>query len=262
MTIRAPRTDLIDVLVPAARLRRHAGFARIRRTTRTPLGACSTGEIRYAPAARAVADAVRWAGDDREARTMVAQAVQQGHCPLTLIGEELDAGPVRGSAGLRRVLAEVAGGIRSVAEADFLALITRARLPAPVLNPRLYSGGTLIASPDCWWPEAGVAAEVDFPRVAPRPGRLGTHAGPARPDELLRDHRLALHARADQAGANGRGRDGRGGAQGGPGPSRVAGHRPPRPLTAGRRSAAGRWIRLVLRNEHRPPPGTPPRSSR
>jgi len=159
--IRAPRTDLIDVLVPAARLRRNAGFARIRRTTRMPLGACSTGEIGYAPAARAVADAVRWAGDDREARAMVAQAVQQGHCPLALIGEELDAGPVRGSAGLRRVLAEVAGGIRSVAEADFLALITRARLPAPVLNPRLYSGGTFIASPDCWWPEAGVAAEVD-----------------------------------------------------------------------------------------------------
>jgi hypothetical protein len=62
---------------------------------------------------------------------------------------------------LRRVLAEAAGGVRSVAEADFLALIRRARLPDPVLNPRLYAGDVFIASPDCWWPQAGVAAEVD-----------------------------------------------------------------------------------------------------
>lgn len=66
---------------------------------------------------------------------MVAEAVQQGYCPAALIREELDAGPVRGSARLRGVLAEVTGGIRSVAEADFLALIRRARLPARYSTP-------------------------------------------------------------------------------------------------------------------------------
>jgi hypothetical protein len=30
-----------------------------------------------------------------------------------------------------------------------------------VLNPRLYAGDTFIAAPDCWWPDAEVAAEVD-----------------------------------------------------------------------------------------------------
>lgn len=144
--IRPPRTAMIDVLVPASRSRQSTGFARIRRTKRMPPGICTTAEIGYAPVPRAVADAVRWTGDDREARAIVAEAVQQGYCPLTLLGEELDAGPVGGSARLRRILAEVTGGIRSIAEADFLQLIRRARLPVPVLNPRLY---------------AGVAGEVD-----------------------------------------------------------------------------------------------------
>ena len=159
--LRVPHTAMIDVLVPASRLRQSDGFARIRRTKRMPPGICTTGEIGYAPVPRAVADAVRWTGDDRGARAVVAEAVQRGYCPLSLLGEELDAGPVRGSARLRRVLAEVTGGIRSVAEADFLELIRRARLPVPVLNPRLYAGDSFIAAPDCWWPDAGVAAEVD-----------------------------------------------------------------------------------------------------
>ena len=159
--IRAPGTTMIDVLVPESRLRQGAGFARIRRTKRMPPGICTTGEIGYAPVPRALADAVRWVGVDREARAIGAEAVQRGDCPLPLLAEELDAGPVRGSARLRRVLAEVTGGIRSIAEADFLELIRRARLPLPVLNPRLYAEDTFIAAPDCWWPDAGVPAEVD-----------------------------------------------------------------------------------------------------
>jgi hypothetical protein len=30
-----------------------------------------------------------------------------------------------------------------------------------MLNPRLFVGDELLAIPDAWWPEAGVAAEVD-----------------------------------------------------------------------------------------------------
>ena len=63
---------------------------------------------------------------------------------------------------MRQVLAEVADGVRSVAEADFMDLINRGRLPKPMFNAELYSAdGSLIAIPDAWWPEAGVAAEVD-----------------------------------------------------------------------------------------------------
>ena len=51
--------------------------------------------------------------------------------------------------------------MRSVAEGDFRLLIRQARLPEPLFNPRLYAGTAFIAVPDAWWPEAGVAAEVE-----------------------------------------------------------------------------------------------------
>jgi hypothetical protein len=61
----------------------------------------------------------------------------------------------------RSVLAEVADGIRSTAEGDLRDLIRAARLPMPLFNPSLYKGDTFLAKPDTWWPDAGVAAEVD-----------------------------------------------------------------------------------------------------
>jgi hypothetical protein len=88
--------------------------------------------------------------------------VQRGDCPLAALARELDQGPARNSARLRQVLAEVADGVRSVTEAEFRHLIKRAGLPIPMFNARLFGAdGTFIAAPDAWWPEAGVAAEVD-----------------------------------------------------------------------------------------------------
>jgi hypothetical protein len=96
-----------------------------------------------------------------DVRAVVAGAVQRGKCPIGALSYELDTGPRRGSALLRRALAEVADGARSAAEADLHAVIRRARLPMPMFNARLFAGRVFIASPDCWWPDAGVAAEVD-----------------------------------------------------------------------------------------------------
>lgn len=56
----------------------------------------------------------------------------------------------------------MADGIRSIAEADLKDLLTKARIPAPLFNPVLYDkDGTFIARPDAWWPELGIAIEVD-----------------------------------------------------------------------------------------------------
>jgi hypothetical protein len=158
---RVPRTDVVDVLVPASRIPRGGPFVRVHRTTLMPRLVCYTGPIEFTLAPRAVADAARWLTDARTARAVVADAVQSGLCPLDRLAEELAAGPMRGSASLRQALAEVTAGVRSVAEGDFLLLIKRARLPEPMLNPRLYAGETFIAKPDCWWPRLGLAAEVD-----------------------------------------------------------------------------------------------------
>jgi hypothetical protein len=97
-----------------------------------------------------------------EVRALIAGAVQKGDCPLRALVGELPQGRVRGSALLRKALAEVADGIRSVAEAEFKDLINEAGLPEPMFNARLFAAdGSFIATADAWWPEAGVAAEVD-----------------------------------------------------------------------------------------------------
>jgi hypothetical protein len=159
--IRAPETDLVDVLVPAASQRQSTAFARLHRTTLMPEMFCVQGAIRFTLAPRAVADTARGLVDLAEVRAVAADAVQKGHCRLDLLVAELAGGPMQGSARLRRALSEVAVGVRSAAEADLLDVIKRARLPAPMCNPRLYIGRTLIGVPDYWWQEAGVAAEVD-----------------------------------------------------------------------------------------------------
>jgi len=182
---RAPRTDAVDVLVPQATRRQDTGFARLHRTARLPRLVCVAGEISYVMAPRAVADAVRGMTDIGEVRAVVADSVQRGICPVPRLAEELAAGPVRGSARLRAALAEVADGIRSSAEADLRSLIKRAGLPVPMFNPRLSAGETFIAIPDCWWPHAALAAEVDsrewhlsprdWEQTLARHARMGSH---------------------------------------------------------------------------------------
>jgi len=156
--------DTIDVLIPAARQRHDTGFVRLHRTTRLPERFSSLGPLRFALVPRAVADTARQLTglrDVRDVRAVVADAVQQRRCTISALAAELGSGPVRRSAMFRSVLAEVADGVRSTAEGDLRRLIKTARLPMPLFNPSLYDGDTFIAKPDGWWPDAGVAAEVD-----------------------------------------------------------------------------------------------------
>ena len=154
--------DLIDVLVPAARQRHDAGFVRLHRTTRMPERVWERGPIRYVPPVRAVADTVRGMTSLRDVRAVVAGAVQRRACQVRDLADELNAGPRPGSALFRIALADVAEGIRSVAEADLKDLLVKAKIPMPLFNPALYAkDGTFIARPDAWWPELGIAIEVD-----------------------------------------------------------------------------------------------------
>jgi hypothetical protein len=154
-------SELVDVLVPQACQRGDAGFVRLHRTTVMPGAFCQDGVVSYVPADRAIVDAARQLGDLAEVRALVAAGVQRGTVLVWQLARELDAGPVPGSARLRLALAEVADGVRSAAEADLRSIIVRARLPVPLYNPRLYLGTEFLAMPDAWWPDHGVAAEVD-----------------------------------------------------------------------------------------------------
>lgn len=156
-----PSRDVVEVLIPAARRRRATAFVRPQRTARMPGLFCVAGEIRYVLPPRAVVDAARNLTALRDVRAVIADAVQLGKCPLAQLSEELHSGPVRGSALVRQAVAEVSGGIRSTAEGDLRDLIVRSRLPMPMFNPRLFVGRTFLGTPDCWWPESGVAGEAD-----------------------------------------------------------------------------------------------------
>ncbi len=183
----APERALIDVLVPVKVQRQSVSEVSLHRTARMPAWIYGPPHRRYATPARAVADAARWVADVREARAVIAGAVQNGAAAVREIEEELREGPIRDSALLRVVLSEVRDGARSAPEAELRVLIKKARLPMPLFNPTLFlPSGEFIARPDAWWPDAGVAIEIDsrrwhmnpdaWERTMDRHTRLGEHA--------------------------------------------------------------------------------------
>lgn len=159
--IRVPESRFITVLIPGERVRQSRGFVRVWPSTRMPEFVFTDGAVRFVDAARAVADAARELGSFRDVRAVTADAVQRRRCRIDQLADELRHAPVRHSAWLRRTLAEVADGVRSAAEGDLRSLIRAAGLPPPMFNARLYIGPDLLAVPDAWWPDAGVAAEVE-----------------------------------------------------------------------------------------------------
>jgi very-short-patch-repair endonuclease len=173
--------EIVDVLVPMGRRRLSAGFVRLQRTARMPDRMVSIGPVRLVEVARAVADSVRLLADLRDARAVVADAVQRDRCTVGDLAAELRGGPIRGSAMFRSVLEEVAEGIRSTAEGDLRDLIRAARLSMPLFNASLYAGDAFLARPDAWWPEAGVAVEVDS---------YEWHLSPADADRTRKRHDL------------------------------------------------------------------------
>ena len=160
--LRSPGPDVVDVLIPWNCRRQSVAFVRVHRTRKLPKQMFVTGKIRFAEAPRAAADAARFLTRFDDVRAVVCEAVQRRACTVAELTAELEAGPSAGSALLREALAEVADGVRSVAEADFRVLILRSGLPKPVFNAQLFDAdGTFIAMVDAWWQDAGVAAEID-----------------------------------------------------------------------------------------------------
>jgi hypothetical protein len=159
--LRPPSSTTVDVLVPVEVRRQSTSFVRVQRSARMPSQIRTTGQIRFAAPGRAVADAARALTTLRDVRALVSDAVQKRVCSIKVLRTELDEGPVVGSGLLRRALADVTKGIRSVTEGDLKLILKRARVPTPMFNARLFDGDTLISVVDCWWPDAGVAGEVD-----------------------------------------------------------------------------------------------------
>lgn len=157
-----PGPNLVDVLIPWSERRQSTGFVRVHRTRRMPARRYRTGLIRFTKAPRAVADTARALTRFDDVRHVVCEAVQRRVCTVAELDEELQAGPAAGATLFREALAEIGDGVRSVAEADLRVLILDSDLPKPMFNAQLFDArGAFIATVDDWWPEAGVAGEVD-----------------------------------------------------------------------------------------------------
>lgn len=159
--VRVAFDDRVDVLIPATTRRQSTEFVHIHRTERMPERLWLNDGLRWAPVDRAACDAVRGQGDLRFTRALVADVIQQGKCSVEQLTAELAAGPSRGSGTLREALEDVVVGAESIAEGDLRRLIKISGLPEPLYNPRLYAGASFIAKPDAWWPDCGVAGQVD-----------------------------------------------------------------------------------------------------
>lgn len=151
----------VQLLVPHDQKRRCAGFVLVERTTRLP-SRLRRESLPCVPVLRAVLDTARRLRDPRAVQALLAEAVQRGRCTPRQLRDELDAGSQRGTALVRAALPEIASGARSVAEAEALRLWRRAGLPEAQWNVQLVTPtGKLIATPDAWAPQVGLAWEID-----------------------------------------------------------------------------------------------------
>jgi hypothetical protein len=157
----APDDGVRRFLVPWRCDARNAPGVAVRRTRRMETRPWFRGALTLTSPARAVVDAARLLrGDD--VRALVFEAVQRRIVRLEQLVEEVEAGAIRGSAGVRAAVDEVAGGAWSLPESELADLFATSRvLPAPLVNPVLTApDGSALPSPDALFVRAVLAVQV------------------------------------------------------------------------------------------------------
>ncbi|MDJ0379641.1 hypothetical protein [Streptomyces sp. G-G2] len=151
----------IDVLVRAPRTLAPAPGVRPRTISRWPASITVSGIPSTRPL-RAAADFEARADDPDLVRSVLANVVQAGWCHPHDLHVELRASRTLARPAVRGAAAELVAGVRSIAEARARDTLTATDLPVPLWNARLHTpDGTFLASPDAYWPDEGVALEID-----------------------------------------------------------------------------------------------------
>jgi hypothetical protein len=174
---RLPAVTGVQVLVPRQRRLRDVGEVRIRRTARE-LEAREVHGLACAPVPRAVADALReWTDSGvldagllgpRVLRSVLREAVADGcadgprSCPPAELLAELREADLLAQPRIRAAVDELLAAERQSALGGVLELAAAELLPIPLAGPELrMRGGTFVGVPDLYWPQQGVAVEVD-----------------------------------------------------------------------------------------------------
>ncbi|WP_051806729.1 hypothetical protein [Streptomyces sp. NRRL F-2664] len=159
--IRDAPPDPLDVLVRAPRSVTATGRVRPCSTTRWPPTITITGVPSTRPVRAATDFAARTADADL-VRSVLANVVQGGWCHPHDLHAELRAGRIRHRPAVRTAAAELLAGVHSLAEGRAREALAATDLPTPLWNARLYGpDGAFLASPDAYWPDEGVALEID-----------------------------------------------------------------------------------------------------
>jgi hypothetical protein len=158
----AERPEPVHLLIPHHRRRVSTGYVRVERTHRFPDSHVVAAGLSYAPLPRAIGDATRRLRVGADALAIVSEAVQRRLVTIAELELELDEGSRRGSAVFRDAVRAVSGGARSAPEGDLARLFDAAGIRGVLYNAVLLTpSGALIATPDAWLDDIGLAIEVD-----------------------------------------------------------------------------------------------------
>jgi len=169
--VKCPPAGEIQVLVPDhCRVAACQGI-RAARTARMPDPVLVDG-LPFASPARATLDLARSEPDPARIRHLLTLPLYWGLCDRQELLTELDAGPQRGTAAVRKVLRELDEG---PIQAHGLAarVLETARLPPPNWDVTICDRrGRRIGEADAWWDEIGLAWQY---RCGPGPGGGFSH---------------------------------------------------------------------------------------
>ncbi|WP_329385050.1 hypothetical protein OG625_24695 [Streptomyces sp. NBC_01351] len=150
-----------DVLIRAPRRLTATAEVRPLATSRWP-GTINVSGIPATRPVRAAADFAARADRPDRIRAVLAHVVQAGWCHPRDLHAELRAARLLTHPAVRAAAAELLAGVRSIAEAQARDTLSATDLPPPLWNARLHTpDGTFLASPDAYWPDEGVALEID-----------------------------------------------------------------------------------------------------
>ncbi|MFB6613421.1 hypothetical protein ACFCV9_04245 [Streptomyces sp. NPDC056367] len=159
--IREAPSSPADVLIRTPR--RVAATAGVRplATSRWP-GTIMVSGIPSTRPVRAATDFAHRADHPDRIRSVLAHVVQAGWCHPHDLHAELRAARLLTRPAVRAAATELLAGVHSIAEAQARDALTATDLPTPLWNARLHTpDGTFLASPDAYWPDEGVALEID-----------------------------------------------------------------------------------------------------